>query len=202
MEISYKNILGSERTVEVVFIEEAVHGYTPDNGVILDVGGIPTRQHEMIKFYNSIKNSNLSYKICDFRGGEYQGDFVTMDIEEKFDTVIFLSSLEHFPQCTEGDMVYREGEDRKGFEKALSILKPGGYIILTVPFGKHRWQDFHQNYNMQGILDLSKGSDIVAIHTYSLIEDEWIATPPEDMEEILYTNKAYGVGCFVFQKPE
>ena len=111
-----------------------------------------------------------------------------------------MSSLEHFPQCTESDLIFREGYDKKGFEKALHLLTPQGYIFLTVPFGKHRWQNFHQNYNYEGILNLTKGTSIQESYTYSLIENKWILTNPLEMENILYTDKCYGVGCFVLKK--
>ena len=95
------------------------------------------------------------------------------------------------------------GSDTNLLKKALSILNDKGYIFLTVPFGKHRWQPdgFHQNYNWQGILDLTKGSKIIESHTYTLKDDyEWIKTDPHSMEEVLYTDKAHGVGLFVLQK--
>ena len=96
--------------------------------------------------------------------------------------------------------MFREGYDRKGYEKALSILNDGGYIFLTVPFGKHVWQPYHQNYNWQGILDLTKGSKIIESYTYRLINEEWVITDPNEMEDVLYTDRAFGVGCFILQK--
>ena len=154
---------------------------------------------------NTLKENKIDYRISDFRGGHYPGDFVEYNFgDEKFDMGVFLSSLEHFPKCTESDSQWREGYDRKGYEKALSILKDNGYIFLTVPFGKHRWQPngFHQNYNWQGILNLTEGSKIIESHTYTLNEEdyEWVKTDPHSMEEVLYTDKAYGVGLFILQK--
>ena len=204
MENNYFNNLGSERSVEVIFVEYALRKYYKNNDVILDIGGVPTTDMHLNHFKQYISDNNIDYRISDFRGGHYQGDFVEYNFTETFDIGIFLSSLEHFPKCTESDSIWREGYDRKGYEKSLQILNPNGYIFLTVPFGKHRWQPngFHQNYNWQGILDLTKGSTIVESHTYALSEDEneWVKTHPNLMEEILYTNRAGGVGCFILQK--
>lgn len=206
---TYDNILGSERTVETIFVQEMVQKYYTVDYKILDVGGIPTKMHEMQKFYDYIKNKNINFKICDFRGGEYPGDFVQIDfIDEKFDIIIFLSSLEHFPQCTESDIIFREGYDKKGFEKALSILNPGGKIILTVPFGKQRWQPYHQNYDLNGILHLTEGSTIIEQHIYKLYDEQengprsgrWVKALPSEMVDVLYLDRAFGVGCFVLQK--
>jgi SAM-dependent methyltransferase len=205
---SYPNTAGSERTIETKFVLEMVQKYHRKSNSILDVGGVPTKSQEMEAFYNFISSNQVNYNICDFRGGKYVGDFVSLPFNETFDIVMFLSSLEHFPQCTESDVVFRQGYDRKGYEKALSVLNPKGHIILTVPFGKHRWQPFHQNYNMKGILDLTQGSSIVEMYTYKLAGEvpngprngTWNIETPQNMEEVLYEDRAFGVGCFVLQK--
>jgi len=201
MNTVYENILNNERTVEVQFMAEVISKYFIPGVKILDVGGIPSSAADNKPFLNVIEKLGVQYSICDFRGGQYRGDFVTYDFkDEKFDIVIFLSSLEHFPQCTEGDMKFRPGEDRKGFEKALSILNEKGKIVLSVPFGKHIWQPYHQNYNYTGILELSKGSSIIEEYTYMLRDNVWTLTAPQVMENVIYDSKAHGVGCFVFER--
>lgn len=208
MESEYNNVLGSERTVEIVFVQEMLRKYVTSGDSVLDVGGIPTSSEIMKQYRETISDLSVLYKVCDFRGGEYRGDFVCLEISENFNFVIFLSSLEHFPQCTESDVVYRDGYDVKGYLKALSILKPGGLILLTVPFGKHRWQNYHQNYNWDGILELSKGSTLLEGYTYQLYGEQvngphngkWILQDPRKMEEVMYEDRAFGVGCFVFRK--
>ena len=205
MKKTYFNNLGSERSVEVIFVEKMLKKYYKPGNIVIDIGGIPTNDLHLTNYFNYIKENKIDYRISDFRGGHYPGDFVEYNFgDEKFDMGVFLSSLEHFPKCTESDSQWREGYDRKGYEKALSILKDNGYIFLTVPFGKHRWQPngFHQNYNWQGILNLTEGSKIIESHTYTLNEEdyEWVKTDPHSMEEVLYTDKAYGVGLFILQK--
>jgi len=201
MNQSYQNTLGSERTVEIIFIEEAIRKYCQPGSSLLDIGGVPTTTEQMTGVYNCINSLSLKYDVSDFRHCKYQGDFVQIDFgQTTFDTCMFLSSLEHFPQCTESDLTFRDNYDRKGYEKALSILNDKGYIFLTVPFGKHVWQPYHQNYNWQGILDLTKGSTIVESFTYRLIDNVWTLSDPNTMEDILYTDRAYGVGCFILQK--
>lgn len=199
MKDTYLNTLNSERTVELMFMEEQWPKLK--NLKVLDVGGIPTLSHQLNLFQTTCKNNNIDYKICDLRGGHYRGDFTNLYIQEKFDAIIFLSSLEHFPQSTEGDLVYRPKEDIKGFRKALKVLNDNGIIILTVPMGKQRWQEYHQNYNMEGILELTEGSVIEEGYIYTLINDTWtICHKPETIKEILYDNKCHCVGCFKLRK--
>ena len=202
-----ENRYGSERSVETDFAKAMLWKYAKSIGdpyprfqKILDVGGVPTHHLSYGEMMLTVEDVKARYEIADFRGGKYQGDFVTMDIPEKFDIVMFISSLEHFPQCTEGDLKFREGEDRKGFLKALEILEVGGKILLTVPFGKHHWQEYHQNYDMAGIRALTEGSHLLESFTYRLVDGQWIAAAPSSMEDIRYTDRAYGVGCFVLEK--
>ena len=210
MQNEYENTLGSERTVEIEFLKEMVLKYYNNSDVVLDVGGIPTDVRHFQDFYKMLDDKKINYKVSDFRGGDYQGDFVSYDFkEDKFNFIIFLSSLEHFPQCTESDVIYRDGEDTKGYQKALSILHDSGKILLTVPFGKQKWQPYHQNYDIQGILNLTKGSKIIESFTYRLKENnedkfsgKWVLEDPETMGDILYTDRAYGVGCFILSKDE
>jgi len=203
METEIVDLEKSERSVEILFTCESITKYFNSTTQVLEVGGVPTDYNHYAPIYDALQKSGCNYSISDFRGGEYQGDFVTYDFgDKKFDAIMFISSLEHFPQCTEGDLVFREAEDRKGYKKALSLLHEGGIIFLTVPFGKPVWQEYHQNYNWEKILELTEGSIIKEANTYSLDEEnnKWVSTDPAKMEEILYTNRAYGVGCFVLEK--
>ena len=195
---TYTNAFNSERIVELCFIIENFPEFK--NKKVLDVGGIPTYRDQSIIIDGLVKENNINYKICDFRGGDYQGDFVTLDIPEKFDGVIFLSSLEHFPQCTEGDLKYRNAEDRKGFLKALSILNDEGLILLTVPFGKYRWQSYHQNYDHENILKLVEGSKILEENVYVLKDNIWTLTNESETKEIIYDNKCHCVACYKLRK--
>jgi len=213
-----KDIYDSERSVEIPFTCSAIIAHCKKEGIILDVGGVPTNNTVNDPIKSIIQFGCYDYRVADFRGGEYQGEFIEYDFkDEKFDTVMFLSSLEHFPRCTEdtrhGGIAqlspgwqYKEGEDRRGYQKALSILKDKGKIILTVPFGKPVWQDYHQNYNWEKLLELTKGSTIIEKQTYTLKDTSepvyWEQTEPEDMEDIIYDDKAHGVGCFVMQKDD
>jgi|3_EtaG_2_1085321.scaffolds.fasta_scaffold44562_2 SAM-dependent methyltransferase len=198
-----ENIKGSERSVEIPFTCESILEFCRRDDLVLEVGGVPTTDSDYIPIREALGDVGCNYEICDFRGGKYKGDFVTYDFgDTKFDVIMFISSLEHFPQCTEGDMQFRESEDRRGFQKALDILNPKGKIILTVPFGKPVWQKYHQNYNMEKIKDLTEGSSIIKSFTYKLDDQNqtWVVEDPLNMEEVLYTTKAYGVGCFILEK--
>lgn len=202
MESSYENFYNNERVVELAFINNKLHelGKNQTGLKVLNVGGIPSKPNESLNYDEIAKQYDMVYKICDFRGGQYQGDFNQIQFQEKFDIIIFLSSLEHFSQCLEGDGIYREKEDILGFSKALNILNPKGVVLLTVPFGKQRWQPYHQNYDSNGILELTKGGNIEEQFIYTLKDNHWIITNPCQTTEILYDDKCHCVGCFKIRK--
>ena len=209
----YPNIFKGERLVEVCFVVETMERFSAENPngfSVLDVGGVPSEYFQNYPIYKALEDMRVNYKISDFRGGRhqdnagvqmqlpvaYQGDFVSLNISEKFDVIIFLSSLEHFPQCTESDKIFREGEDRKGFEKALSLLNPGGNIVLTVPFGYPKFENYQQNYDIELIYKLTEGTKILEQHIYGLVDNVWT----KDTAENLGTLDPYGVGCFLLGK--
>ena len=105
MEQTIPNYLGSERSVETIFVEELLRKYYKQGNVVLDIGGIPTNSEHLQSFYSFIRDNKIDYRVSDFRQCDYPGDFVQINFgDQKFDIGIFLSSLEHFPQCTESDL--------------------------------------------------------------------------------------------------
>lgn len=210
MKDTYDNYLNSERTVENEFMEYTFDKFCKPYDRILDVGGVPTNHSYSKKLFSAVEKHKginfIEYEIADYRDGnhvKYMGDFCRYDFKDiKFEKIIFLSSLEHFPFCVGIESQYKEGQDIVGYKKALSILNENGLIFLTVPFGKYRWQAHHQNYDWNGIKQLTEGSEIIEHYTYRLSNDDkfWNIETPETMDDILYTDKAHGVGCFVLKK--
>ncbi|MHA1931938.1 MAG: class I SAM-dependent methyltransferase [Promethearchaeota archaeon] len=195
---------GTEKSVEWDFMQEMLEKYGT-RARVLDVGGIPSHPEYHSILATLISELGFKYEIADQRGAcNFCGDFVRYPFKEndRWDIIMFISSIEHFPRNFDGDKRFREGYDRLAFKKAMEILKPNGYIFITVPFGKCYWQDWHQNYDWRHIEWLSYGSELIESYTYSLEGEEWIETSPELMKDIEYTDKCYGVGCFVFQKEE
>lgn len=79
-------------------------------------------------------NENIDYRV---------GNFLDMDLEnlrEQFDAVVCLSSLEHagIERKHINDGTLDPDEHIKVAEKLSSLLKPGGYLLVTMPGGKNR----------------------------------------------------------------
>lgn len=85
---------------------------------------------------------------------------------EMFDAVLFISSVEHF-----GLQGYSEGEvrsdaDIRALERARSLLRPDGLLVVTVPFGMASVDGFQRVYDREGLDTLLAGwsvDDLVVI---------------------------------------
>jgi hypothetical protein len=197
---TYENTLGSERVVEIPYIVEAISSFSPKDEV-LDVGGVVTSTQINAPIFAKIKEIGCCWEVSDFRPCEYQGDFVTYDFgSKKFDKIVFLSSLEHFVSCTEGDLVFRVDEDKKGFQKALSLLDSGGEIYLTVPVGKPQFVPHHMSYDANRISFISDGAILEESLIYILKENNWVLSDFSEVGEILNPGPINAVGLFKFSK--
>lgn len=196
----YPDTFKSERTVEVPYIIEKISSFSSLDRV-LDVGGVATSSEINAPIYEKIKQVGCSWKISDFRPCHFPGDFVLFDFgDEKFDKIIFLSSLEHFENCTEGDNKHRENYDRQGFKKALSLLDAGGEIYMTAPVGKPIFVPFHRSYNKERLDFLSEGSIVTECLIYKLDNEEWRLSDFSKIEDVLNPGPVNAVGLFKFIK--
>jgi hypothetical protein len=108
--------------------------------------------------------------------------------------------LEHFVSCTEGDLVFRVDEDKKGFQKALSLLDSGGEIYLTVPVGKPQFVPHHMSYDANRISFISDGAILEESLIYILKENNWVLSDFSEVGEILNPGPINAVGLFKFSK--
>jgi SAM-dependent methyltransferase len=95
---------------------------------------------EAIDFANKLKSeeTKTTQKNVKF----IQGDFLKLNIKEKFDTIILGEILEHF--------FYPE----KLITKILKNLKENGQIVITVPFGINDYYDHRKTYYLHDLLKL------------------------------------------------
>jgi 2-polyprenyl-3-methyl-5-hydroxy-6-metoxy-1,4-benzoquinol methylase len=95
---------------------------------------------EAIDFANKLKSeeTETTQKNVKF----IQGDFLKLNLKEKFDTIILGETLEHF--------FYPE----KLITKILKNLKENGQIVVTVPFGINDYYDHRKTYYLHDLLKL------------------------------------------------
>ncbi len=91
--------------------------------------------------------------------------FIQQDIcesklpENTFDAAIALSTIEHIGLGAYGD-AKGEGLDRVAMKEVYRILKPGGVLLLTTPFGKPAVTSLHRIFDSNSLRALLGGFDI------------------------------------------
>jgi SAM-dependent methyltransferase len=164
---------------EEIFIEENIQP-----GSVFDFGCGDARLTRRIAKTHPTTAIDLNTPE-DTTGFEFiKGDMLDIDVEGKFDNVYSASSLEHaglgFKECGYCDLY----GDKKIAEKLANLTKPGGLLILTLPFGKNelfvhnekgdigsfeKVQDpvcGFRTYNITGILSMFDGFSVVKSTAY------------------------------------
>ena len=78
----------------------------------------------------------------------YKKNFFDCDFKENsFDVVILLSTIEHVGLNVYGNKLIDDEGDIKLMEAAYRVLKPGGIVILTTPYGRYGVRETYRVYD-------------------------------------------------------
>jgi len=89
--------------------------------------------------------------------------------DNSFDTVVSLSSLEHFGLGRYGDEFDTQA-DKKAFKEMIRVLKPGGHIVFTTHLTRATPSivyNVHRNYDIQAIRNFCAQLECVDEKFYS-----------------------------------
>lgn len=189
----------SERIVEVPFVHRNLP--YPFRGRLLDVG---YRESEIIYETASLGfetwGIDIRPPLAEYPGVRYiEGDIIKYPFTaQSFDVVIALSTVEHIGLTAYGNTA----KDAEGNVHALQaihrILKTGGRLILTVPFGQRGGTDWYRVYDHQA-LEALLGRAGFAAETEDYWSKEgvrWIPTPWTAAEKIdSVTHHVKAVAC-------
>jgi SAM-dependent methyltransferase len=153
-------LLVNERIVEQPFVFQALATLaTPAR--ILDVGGsestvglsLATLGHEVTIVDprgHPLSHPNLRHRAC--RLDELP------DPGASFDAAVALSAVEHFGLEHYGVSTVDERLDLKALERLHELVRPGGQLVLTVPFAAQASvDDFQRVYDEAGLAELLRG---------------------------------------------
>ena len=103
-----------------------------------------------------------------------------------------------------GETSYGDVEEKDGDVTAMAeirrVLKPGGIVLITVPFGKAKFLPFMRIYDKARIKKISQGFKVVN-EIYMLNDKEnWGVSTYEKVKDIENTHHTIGNAFFIFQK--
>lgn len=148
----------NERPIEYKFVFEQISKQYPKK--ILDIGtGLTSLPHLMancgchVKAIDNIKDY-WDYGLFNRHFYVENQDITKPKIKETFDLITCISTLEHI-----------ENYD-KAVESMLSLLNPGGYLIMTFPYNDKKYED--NVYRLKG----SNAINIPPYKTHSFSRNE------------------------------
>lgn len=201
----YLNV--NERLADYAFVHQNLN--LPDNGKILDIGSNGNRLVLELAI-SGFDVYGLDPLGCSFSHPELSiiiGDICQSPFSDNsFDVVTAVSTLEHIGLGRWGDPQI-ENADRVALSEIRRILKSGGKLIMTVPFGKtkvvyHGKKPLHKIYDCAAVkLAFSDtGLKIVKFSTIIKQGDFWVKNPFEIAEQIEYGETICGDALIVAQK--
>ena len=118
-----------------------------------------------------------------------QGDIChTPFAPDFFDVVIAVSTIEHIGLGRYGDPAH-SGGDKKAIREIGRILKPGGRLIITVPFGKKavfcfRGAPLHRVYDLPSLEELLSQLKITRIQCSVKQEGNWLLSSSDEAQGV------------------
>lgn len=190
----------NERIVETPWVHSQIK---VEGGKILDVGCYSSKLpielaslgHEVwgidVRYY-PLKHPNFIF---------VQGDvYKTSFSDNFFDVITAVSTIEHIGMA---DPVYNDPEypdgDKKAIKEMTRILKRGGKIIMTVPFGK-RAVSWYRTYNLPSLRELLSKLKIEKIEYTIKKGESWTPASLEEVENVDQPNNPKAVALIVARK--
>lgn len=144
----YMKIHFSERIIEIPFVLQNI----PHNKdiKILEIGcsDSPISMHLSNLGYQVAGVSLTDYPFLHPNFKFYKRNFFDCDFKENsFDVVILLSTIEHVGLNVYGNKLIDDEGDIKLMEAVHGVLKPGGIVVLTTPYGRYGVRENYRVYD-------------------------------------------------------
>jgi Caenorhabditis protein of unknown function, DUF268 len=172
----------NERIIEIPFVLQALAAVDA-GGRVLDVGSCES--------LIALHLATCGYQTTALDLHEYPFthpnlECVAMPLDEwdpdgiVFDAAVCLSSIEHFGLGSYGGEEGPSNADRHAVERLQTMVRPGGMLVLTVPFGEASTDDFERTYDLDRLDQLLAGwiveRRVFAVHsdnhTWQIVEPE------------------------------
>lgn len=158
----------NERIVEAPYVFAALHGLSP-GARVLDLGSSESTV--------ALSLASLGYRVTALDLRLYPLEHPLLEAVESplegwepdgepYDAVVCLSSIEHFGVGAYGERGGGVDADRVAAERLRGLLRPGGLLALTVPYGEARVTELERIYDraqLERLLDGWHIEDVTVI---------------------------------------
>jgi len=121
-----------------------------------------------------IKNDAIKFAVGDIRQTDYADDY--------FDLISCISTLEHIGVAGRYGSDADSAGDAKAVEEMARILKPGGTLLVTVPYGSRDVLPLNKLYNKERISELFRGFASVTIEYKKYFPQFHLWLPTDEAE--------------------
>jgi SAM-dependent methyltransferase len=200
-ELQMKMMPANRSKVQVVVSEQIIENslvlrnLRENDRVILDFGGFESilpLQLAAVGYKVTVldqrkypfQHPNLKVLCLDLFGDELR-------IEDGFDTVISISTIEHLGLGTYGDLVVEENADKRAVEILWGLLKEGGRLMASVPAGKPAVQRGYRVYDEKRLYEVFP--DITSMRWFMKKgrESVWLEVQSDVVKNVIYS-EPYG----------
>ena len=185
----------NERIVEQPFVFAAI-GTLPPGSRVIDVGG----GESIVAF----ALASLGYRVSVVEPNGYPFAHPNLTViadllenvtaDEPFDGAVVLSAVEHFGIGAYGGPQGGNDDDRIAMEHLRGLLRPGGLLAFTAPYGPSAVNDLERTYDDQTVTALLSGWQIESArvarrdHTAWVTESDSLVPPtPGEIRVVLAT---------------
>ncbi len=197
-----------ERSVEYPWIISKLSG---KQNTLLDAGS--TFNFEFMVDHPLVKKKDLTIftffpeNYCFFkkRISYVFGDLRSMYFKDAcFEEIVSQSTIEHIDMdnsiygYSEENCLEKKSYDYlKAVSEMIRILKPGGKLLITFPFGKYEYHGFFQQFDTemyQKVFDLFEGMGDVDTDYFKYEKSGWRFAKQEELSEVMSYNPHTGKG--------
>lgn len=142
------------------------------------------------------KNENINHVVGDIRKTQFEDNF--------FNVITCISTLEHIGVEGRYNILRDDFGDENALKEMFRILKKGGKLLLTTPFGKEDVLPINRLYNGQRVKKLFKNFKIVSSTFMKYDPDYYIwkdVTEQEASNTDWLKERWYAIGFFILEKP-
>jgi len=190
----------NERIVEYPMVFRLIR----ESGRVLDVGCVSSRLPlHLASLGYEVHGADLRpYPVTHPSFTFHQVDLLAGSIPfaaESFDVVTAVSCIEHFGLGSYGDLEAPDG-DRRFLSVLRSLLKPGGQLLLTCPYGKAGLTKKQRIYDASSLMRLVDGFSIKEEHYFRRVDRCWVPSRKEILADVespsLPVNGVAVLDCF------